>query len=66
MAGLNKMSPHLDWFSAVSYYALGVADRLPFRASSSLAPVSDGTIILPGAHDVGPDNLTFALLEEQP
>ena len=75
MAGLNKMSPRLDWFSAVSYYALGVADRLPSRASSSACPRVraasvvkpwDGTIILPGAHDVGPDNLTFALLEEQP
>ena len=75
MAGLNKMSPRLDWFSAVSYHAMGVLTDMSsarlviacprVRAASVVKPW-DGTIILPGAHDVGPDNLTFALLEEQP
>ena len=76
MAGLNKMSPHLDWFSAVSYHAMGVLTAMSSARLVIACPPAwvacvmllrcDSTIIRPGAHGVGPDNLTFALLEEQP
>ena len=76
MAGVNKMSPRLDWFSAVSYHAMGVLTDMssarlviacfPAWAACVMKVWRDSTIIRPGAHGVGPDNLTFALLEEQP
>ena len=76
MAGMNKMSPRLDWFSAVSYHAMGVlTDMSSARLVIACTPAWvafvmllrwDSTIIRPGTHGVGPDNLTFALLEEQP
>lgn len=76
MAVMNKMSPRLDWFSAVSYHAMGVlTDMSSARLVIACPPAWvacvmllrwDSTIIRPGTHGVGPDNLTFALLEEQP
>ena len=76
MAGVNKMSPCLDWFSAVSYHAMGVLTEMsPARlviarphawAACVMKVWRDSTIIRPGAHGVGPDNLTFTLLENQP
>lgn len=76
MAGMNKMSPRLDWFSAVSYHTMGVlTDMSSARLVIACPPAWvacvmllrwDSTIIRPGTHGVGPDNLTFALLEEQP
>ena len=71
-----KMSPCLDWFSAVSYHAMGVLTDMssarlviacfPAWAACVMKVWRDSTIIRPGAHGVGPDNLTFTLLENQP
>ena len=70
------MSPRLDWFSAVSYHAMGVlTDMSSARLVIACPPAWvacvmllrwDSTIIRPGTHGGGPANLTFALLEEQP